>query len=135
MEVKGTQRKLNRDSHILAYTVGEEKLGRFRKACIDVVSKARIIYNIQEKMHMDVHAVGNTFSWSNGDGTARSRLEIFLMTCTWWKVNGQVVGDKYLADHSPIWMISNNLDRGSKPFKPLSCVYEHKELLSFVKKE
>lgn len=55
--------------------------------------------------------------------------------CAWWRVNGQVVGDKYLSDHSPIWIISNNLGRGSKSLKTLSCVYEHKELLSFVKKE
>lgn len=54
---------------------------------------------------VDVPTVGNTFAWSNGDDTARSRLEFFLMTYnvyTRWKVNGQVVGDKYLYDHSPI---------------------------------
>ncbi|KAI5437075.1 hypothetical protein KIW84_023263 [Lathyrus oleraceus] len=37
----------------MTYSVGEEELGRFKKAYIGVVSEEGTTYNIQEKMHME----------------------------------------------------------------------------------
>lgn len=54
---------------------------------------------------VDVSVIGNYFSWSNVDGSSRSTLDSFILTkriIDWWKISGQVIGDKYISDDSTI---------------------------------
>lgn len=49
-----------------------------------------------------------------------------------WKIIGHVVGDRDISDYAPIWVKSNNIDWGPKPFRVNSCLFENKEFLKFV---
>lgn len=73
----------------------------------------------------------------NVQGSSRSRLDRILFSDSiidWCKISGQVENE-YISDHNPIWIRSNNLDWEPKPFKTLSCWYDHEDFLNFVKRE
>lgn len=66
---------------------------------------------------INVPSIGGRFTWSNKEGSARSRLDILLLSKTLidnWKIVGQLVGEKDISDHSPIWLKSNEVNWGPK---------------------
>lgn len=47
----------------------------------------------------------------------------------------QIIGDKDILDHAPIWLKFNAKDWGPKPFRVNNFWFEHKYFKSFVEKE
>lgn len=45
---------------------------------------------------------------------------------------GKVIGVMYISDHTPLWMKSNDVNWGPKPFKVINGWFENKEFVSFV---
>lgn len=69
---------------------------------------------------VDVPCKGKNYSWFSGDGKSKSRIGRFLlssMVVNRWEVVGQLIGDRDISDHCPIWIITDNHNWGPKPFK------------------
>ncbi|XP_058733453.1 uncharacterized protein LOC131605072 [Vicia villosa] len=84
---------------------------------------------------LDLPSFGGIFTWLKKEGSARSRLDRFLLSEALidnWKIVGQLVGEKDIFDHSPIWMKSKEVNWGPKPFKVNNCWFDHKDFFSFV---
>lgn len=84
---------------------------------------------------IDVPYINNFFSWSNIKGSARSRLDRFLISESWmnhWKVVVQEVGLKDISNHASIWIKNNYLNWGPKLFRVFRCWFEHPNFRSFV---
>ncbi|XP_058733670.1 uncharacterized protein LOC131605315 [Vicia villosa] len=86
---------------------------------------------------IDVPNKGKKFTWFGGDGKARSRIDRFLVAdniVIKWGIVGQLVGDRDVSDHCPIWLIGNKSNWGPKPFKDNGEWFSNKEFLPFVEK-
>ncbi|XP_058775615.1 uncharacterized protein LOC131649887 [Vicia villosa] len=107
-------------------------LGRYK------VSEARdFLEFINLSNLVDVPSKGKKFTWFGGDGKARSRIDRFLVAdniVNKWGVVCQMVGDRDVSDHFPIWLISNKVNWGPKPFKVNGEWFSNKDFLPFVEK-
>ncbi|XP_058765712.1 uncharacterized protein LOC131639232 [Vicia villosa] len=93
---------------------------------------------IEESGLMDVACKGKKFSWFSGDGKSKSRIDRFLVSdniVRSWGVLGQLIGDRDISDHCPIWLLSNKVDWGPKPFIFNNEWFSNKDFLSFVEEE
>lgn len=55
---------------------------------------------------VDVPLIGSRFTWSNKEGSIKSRLDKFMLSeglIDSWKIVGPKVGDMDIFDHSLIW--------------------------------
>lgn len=62
---------------------------------------------------IDVPYINNFLTWSNSEGSARSRLHIFLISesiMNHWKWLGQEIGLKDISDHTSVWIKTNDLN-------------------------
>jgi exonuclease III len=76
----------------------------------------------------DVPVTGKKFTWFSADGSAMSRLDRFLLSEGFIEKGGisnQMVGDRDISDHCPIWLECTRLNWGPKPFKFLNCWLQH----------
>lgn len=67
-----------------------------------------------------------------------SRIDKFLLeseVIDKWGVVGQLIGERYISDHYPIWLIIDCSDWGPKPFKVNDGWFDNKDFLPFVKQE
>lgn len=56
---------------------------------------------------IDIPCKGKSFSWGSGDGKSKSLIERFLMlelVMERWGVVGQVIGQRDMFDHCPVWL-------------------------------
>lgn len=86
---------------------------------------------------IDVSVLGKKYTWFSGDGSAKSRLDRFLLTeeaISTWKVAAQWVGNRDISDHCPIWLDCSSYDCGPKPFRFNNCWLQHKDFKDFVDK-
>ncbi|KAK2449476.1 hypothetical protein QL285_008670 [Trifolium repens] len=84
----------------------------------------------------NVPVTGKKFTWFSADGSAMSRLDRFLLSEGFIEKGGisnQMVGDRDISDHCPIWLECTRLNWGPKPFKFLNCWLQHPEFLPLVK--
>ncbi|XP_058774615.1 uncharacterized protein LOC131648899 [Vicia villosa] len=87
---------------------------------------------------VDVPCKGKRFSWFSGDGKSKSRIDRFLVSnniVSSWGVVGQLIGDRDVSDHCPVWLVVDKEDWGPKPFKFNNEWFSHKSFLSFVEEE
>lgn len=116
-----------------------DKIERGEKNSTYRCGEAREFNDFIEAMGLiEVPLVGGRFTWSNKDGSARSRLDRFLLSkqlLDSWKIEGEIIGDKDISDHAPIWLKANTKDWGPKPFRLNNCWFEHKDSKSFMEKE
>ncbi|XP_058775098.1 uncharacterized protein LOC131649352 [Vicia villosa] len=87
---------------------------------------------------MDVPCKGKKFSWFSGDGRSKSRIDRFLLSSTvvnMWDVVGQMIGDRDISDHCPIWIMTDNHNWGPKPFKFNNEWFSNASFMPFVEKE
>lgn len=87
---------------------------------------------------VDVPCKGKTFTWFSGDGNSKSRIDRFLLSSVVidrWDVKGQLIGDRDISDHCPIWIIPENLNWGPKPFKFNNEWFSHVSFIPFVEHE
>ncbi|CAK8541173.1 unnamed protein product [Lathyrus sativus] len=69
---------------------------------------------------VDVPITNNKFTWFGEDGLYMSRIDHFLISDGLihnWGVMGQKLRRRDISDHCHVWIMSNNLDWGPKPFK------------------
>ncbi|XP_058726991.1 uncharacterized protein LOC131598402 [Vicia villosa] len=87
---------------------------------------------------IDVPCKGKKFSWFSGDGKTKSRLDRFLIDgniISSWSVVGQLIGQRDVSDHCPVWLVVDKEDWGPKPFKFNNEWFNNKEFLHFVEVE
>ncbi|CAK8575810.1 unnamed protein product [Lathyrus sativus] len=85
---------------------------------------------------VDMPIVGNRFTWFNSSGTCKSRLERILLSeklVRKWKVVAQKMGDKDVLDHRLVWLLSNSMDWGPKPFKTFHAWFDHSDFIKLFK--
>lgn len=67
----------------------------------------------------DVPCIGRKYTWYKPNGTAKSRLDRFLVSADWlnkWKDTSQFILQRNFSDHCPLLLRSSNVDWGPKPF-------------------
>ncbi|XP_058747040.1 uncharacterized protein LOC131620033 [Vicia villosa] len=87
---------------------------------------------------VDVPSKGKKFTWYSGDGRSMSRIDRFLVSnnvINDWGVVGQLVGDRDISDHCPVWLVVDKLNWGPKPFKFNNEWFTFSSFLPFVEKE
>jgi exonuclease III len=99
----------------------------------------RILFNhfVEDMELIDVPVMGKKFSWFSADGKSMSRIDRFLLSDGFISVqgiSGQWIGDRDISDHCPIWLMSETLNWGPKPFRVLNGWMEHPDFFSFVEK-
>lgn len=73
---------------------------------------------------VEVPSVGRRFTWFRPNGTAKSKLDRFLVSHDWlnrWPGCTQFILDRNFSDHCPILLKSKTVDWGPKPFRVLDC--------------
>ncbi|XP_058752758.1 uncharacterized protein LOC131625938 [Vicia villosa] len=93
---------------------------------------------IDESSLVDVPCKGKKISWFSGDGKSMSRLDHFLFSSSIvsnWGVVGQLIGDRDISDHCPVWIMKDKLDWGPKPFRFNNEWFSLDSFLPFVEKE
>lgn len=83
----------------------------------------------------NVTATEKKFSWYCSDCVSMSRLDRFLLLeslILMWKVSGQWIGDKFISDHCPIWLIRSIKDWRPKVFRFINGWLEHSYFRPFV---
>lgn len=91
---------------------------------------------IEDMQLIGVPSLGKKFTSFHSDGRSMSRIDRFLLSegfISNWNISAQLIGDRDISHHCPIWLISTNTNGGPKPFKFNNCWVEHKEFMSFVK--
>ncbi|CAI8593121.1 unnamed protein product [Vicia faba] len=87
---------------------------------------------------VDIPCKGKKFTWYSGDGKSMSRIDRFLVAdniVNRWGVVGQLIGDRDISDHCPIWLVKDDVNWGPKPFKFNNEWFSFDSFIPFVKKE
>ncbi|XP_058732668.1 uncharacterized protein LOC131604227 [Vicia villosa] len=87
---------------------------------------------------VDIPCKGKKFSWFSGDGKSMSRIDRFIVSndvVSRWEVTGQLIGDRDISDHCPIWIIKDHRNWGPKPFKFNNEWFSFDSFIPFVEKE
>ncbi|XP_058778478.1 uncharacterized protein LOC131652588 [Vicia villosa] len=85
---------------------------------------------------IDLPLHGSKFTWSRTGGSARSRIDRFLISEEWcisWPSSSQWALDKELSDHRPILLCDATKKWGPKPFRMLNCWRKVEGYHDFVK--
>ncbi|XP_058759398.1 uncharacterized protein LOC131632678 [Vicia villosa] len=116
------------------------KDGKERKGKVGLVNnrEADLFAEFIDKSSLvDVPCKGKKFTWFSGDGKAKSRIDRFLLSSVVinrWEVVGQLIGDRDISDHCPIWIKTNIANWGPKPFKFNNEWFSLDSFLPFVEK-
>ncbi|XP_058749863.1 uncharacterized protein LOC131622859 [Vicia villosa] len=84
---------------------------------------------------VDIPVVGSKFTWFKLDGSACSRLDRFLVSeglIDLSKLECQVVGDRCLSYHCPIWLNASSRNWSPNTFKLFKCWFDHEKFIPFV---
>ena len=68
--------------------------------------------------------VGKRFTWYRPNGSAKSKLDRFLISPEWlskWSASSQYTLKRSFSDHCPVMLKSQSIDWGPKPFRILDC--------------
>ncbi|XP_058775266.1 uncharacterized protein LOC131649524 [Vicia villosa] len=87
---------------------------------------------------VDIPCKEKKYTWFGGDGKAMSRIDRFLLSnvvVNRWDVIGQMVGDRDISDHCPIWVMTEKYNWGPKPFKFNNEWFSFDSFIPFVEKE
>ncbi|XP_020207365.1 uncharacterized protein LOC109792369 [Cajanus cajan] len=80
---------------------------------------------------LEVPPAGRLFTWFRPNGTARSKLDRFLVSLEWllvWPGCTQLVLHRNFSNHCPIVMKNTITDWGPKPFRTLDCWLQENNL-------
>ncbi|XP_058740866.1 uncharacterized protein LOC131613193 [Vicia villosa] len=129
------KRKLRYGEWIMGGDFNAIKNGRERKG------KAIMVNNKEGELFEEFIFLSDLvkkFSWFSGDGKTKSRIDRFLLSSTVvnrWDVIGQMIGDRNISDHCPIWIMLDNKNWGPKPFKFNNQWFSSDAFIPFVEKE
>ncbi|XP_058722527.1 uncharacterized protein LOC131594419 [Vicia villosa] len=90
---------------------------------------------IGESGLVEVPCKGKKFSWYSGDGRSMSRIDHFILSdviVNRWNVIGQLIDDRDISDHFPIWLVLDGNNWGPKPFKFNNEWFSFNSFTSFV---
>ncbi|XP_058756965.1 uncharacterized protein LOC131630196 [Vicia villosa] len=93
---------------------------------------------IVESRLVDVPCKGKKFTWYSGDGRSMSRIDRFLVSdkvVNDWGVVGQLVGERDVSDHCPVWLEVDKNNWGPKPFKFNNEWFSCASFYAFVENE
>ncbi|XP_058756017.1 uncharacterized protein LOC131629235 [Vicia villosa] len=93
---------------------------------------------IDKSALVDIPCKGKKFSWYRGDGKSMSRIDRFILSnevVTRWEVMGQLIGDRDISDHYPIWILKDQRNWGPKPFKFNNEWFSLDSFIPFVENE
>ncbi|XP_058741918.1 uncharacterized protein LOC131614336 [Vicia villosa] len=93
---------------------------------------------IDKTLLVDIPCKGKKFSWFSGDGKSKSRIDRFLLSSkvvNRWEVIGQFIGDRDVSDHCPIWVKSDKVIWGPKPFRFNNEWFAFESFIPFVEGE
>ena len=79
--------------------------------------------------------VGKRFTWFRPNGSAKSKLDRFLVSLEWlskWPASSQYTLKRNFSDHCPIMLKSKSIDWGPKPFRILDCWLKDKSFKKLV---
>ena len=91
---------------------------------------------ISEMELQDIRCFGNNFTWFRPNGSAKSRLDRFLVSDQWlslWPDTSQHVLQRDYSDHCPIILTTKMVDWGPKPFRVGDWWLKHKGYHSMIK--
>ena len=91
---------------------------------------------ISELELQDIRCYGSSFTWFRPNGSAKSRLDRFLVSDSWlclWPDTSQHVLHRDFSDYCPIILKTKMVDWGPKPFRVVDCWLKHKGYHSMVK--
>ena len=84
----------------------------------------------------DIRCFGSNFTWFRPNGSAKSRLDRFLVFDQWvslWPDTSQHVLQRDYSDHCPIILKTKMVDWGPKPFRVVDWWLNHKGYHSMIK--
>ncbi|XP_058781622.1 uncharacterized protein LOC131655832 [Vicia villosa] len=87
---------------------------------------------------VDIPCKGRNFSWFSGYGKSTSRIDRFLlsnMVVSKWDMIGQLIGDRDISDHCPIWIMKYASNWGPKPFRFKNEWFSFNSFVPFMEKE
>ena len=90
---------------------------------------------IEELEVEEVPWLGRQFTWFRPNGTAKSKLDRFLVSPEWlakWPGSTQHTLDRNFSDHCPILLRSKFVDWGPKPFRILDCWFSDNSFKKIV---
>ncbi|KAH1241717.1 hypothetical protein GmHk_07G019230 [Glycine max] len=79
--------------------------------------------------------LGRNFTWFRPNGTARSKLDRFLLSPEWlhrWPASIRFTLPRNFSDHCPVMLRSSSIDWGPKPFRILDCWLSEKSFKETV---
>nr|KYP37647.1 Putative ribonuclease H protein At1g65750 family [Cajanus cajan] len=85
----------------------------------------------------EVRIVGRSFTWYKLNGTARSKLDRFLVSPEWvtqWSRSTQYILGRNVSDHCPIILKDVAQDWGPRPFRTVDCWLEDEGFRELVQK-
>ncbi|GKV46742.1 hypothetical protein SLEP1_g53717 [Rubroshorea leprosula] len=84
---------------------------------------------------VDVKLTNRRYTWYKPDGTARSRLDIFLLSTKMSNLEGEWIQQglpRNISDHCAIVLKSRSADWGPRPFRVLDAWQQHLDFKKFV---
>ncbi|GLT51278.1 hypothetical protein SLA2020_246990 [Shorea laevis] len=87
---------------------------------------------------VDVKLMNRNYTWYKSDGTARSRLDRFLLNTEMSNMEGEWVQQglpRNISDHCAIVLKSRTTDWGPRPFRVLDAWQQHPDFKKFVEKK
>ncbi|GKV29432.1 hypothetical protein SLEP1_g38359 [Rubroshorea leprosula] len=84
---------------------------------------------------VDVKLSNKRYTWYKPDGTAKSRLDRFLLSTEMSNVEGEWIQQglpRNISDHCAIVLKSRTTDRGPRPFRVLDAWQQHPDFKKFV---
>ena len=85
---------------------------------------------------VEIPSMGRRFTWFKPSGTAKSKLDRFLVSSNWlqkWPSCTSFTLDRNFSDHCPILLKAKFIDWGPKPFKVFDCWLKDKSFESMVR--
>ncbi|GKV29990.1 hypothetical protein SLEP1_g38860 [Rubroshorea leprosula] len=84
---------------------------------------------------VDLPLTRRKFTWYRSDGSAKSRLDRFLLSdgmINFWGDCCQIGLNRTTSDHCPVMLKKVNSNWGPKPFRTLNCWDQHPEFVKMV---
>ncbi|GLU06807.1 hypothetical protein SLE2022_238000 [Rubroshorea leprosula] len=87
---------------------------------------------------VDVKLANRRYTWYKADGTARSRLDRFLLSTEMSNIEGEWIQQalpRNISDHCAIMLKSRTTDWGPRPFRVLDAWQQHPEFKNVVEEK
>lgn len=115
----------------------EERKGSGNPSNTQRMESAEFNEFIEGMEMLDIPLIGRRFTWVRPNGSQMSRLDIILVSPSWfdkWSGFVQEVLQRDISDHCPLLLRISYQNWGPKPFRFLNCWFDDKRFRGFVEK-